>query len=133
MISAVIVPQGHSGQIFQAWVAERFELVTSSGILEDLRRVLGYEHIRKRHQWTDDQIETFVEFIAINAILTSGNLQVSVVEKDPTDDKILACGEEGQVDYIVASDKKHLLPLGSHAGIPIVTPRQFLEALQSAT
>ena len=29
----------------------------------------------------------------------------------------------------LASDGKHLLPLGSYAGIPIVRPRQFLEIL----
>jgi putative PIN family toxin of toxin-antitoxin system len=129
MVSAVIVPPGHSGQILLAWEAGIFELVTSPAILSDVRRVLGYEHIRKRHRWNDARIAAFVQFIAANAIVTAGKHQVAVVKQDPTDNKILACAEEGQVDHIVASDEHHLLPIGSYAGIPIVRPRQFLEIL----
>ena len=88
-----------------------------------------YPHIRKRHQWSDDQIERFVQFLSTAALLTPGRHTVQVITAEPTDDKILACAAEGQVDYIVASDGKHLLPLGSYAGIPIVRPRQFLEIL----
>jgi hypothetical protein len=129
IISAVIAPPGHSGQILLVWEAGAFELVTSSAILADLRRVLGYPHIRKRHQWSDTQIEAFIGFLAANATLTAGSHQVAAVQADPTDNKILACAEEGQADYIVASDERHLLPLGSFRGIPIVRPRRFLELL----
>ena len=129
MISATINPHGHPGQLFTAWRAGKFELVTSPPILADLRRVLAYPHIRKRHQWSDEQIDRFVQLLAAAALLTPGHHTVRVITADPTDDKILACAEEGQVDYIVASDVKHVLALGSHAGIPIVRPRQFLDIL----
>ena len=52
-----------------------------------------------------------------------------MIAADPTDDKFFACAEGGQMDTIVASDKQHLLPLGSDAGIPIIRPHQFLEIL----
>lgn len=42
------------------------------------------------------------------------------------DNKILEAGLEGQVDYIVTGDKKHLLPLKQFKGIPIITPDQIL-------
>ena len=129
IVSSTITTLGPSGQIMDAWYADQFELVTSPSILADLRRVLGYPHIRKRHQWSDTQIEAFVGFIAANAIVTSGRHHVEVVKDDPTDNKILACAEEGQADYIVTSDERHLLPLGSFRGMPIVRPRQFLEIL----
>jgi predicted nucleic acid-binding protein len=51
------------------------------------------------------------------------------VPDDPTDDKVLACAKESAADYIVASDE-HLTKLESYAGIPIVTPRQFLQILE---
>jgi predicted nucleic acid-binding protein len=66
--------------------------------------------------------------MALAATLTPGHLRVTVVEDDPSDDKILACAKEGQVDYIVASDE-HLTRLRSFEGIPIVPPRRFLEIL----
>ncbi len=128
-ISATINPHGHPGQILTAWREGKFELVTSHPILADLRRVLADPRIRKRHQWSDEQIDRFVQLLASAALLTPGRHTVHVVTADPTDDKILACAEEGQVDYIVASDVKHVLALGSYAGIPIVRPRQFLDIL----
>jgi putative PIN family toxin of toxin-antitoxin system len=127
-VSATIQARGHPAQILSAWRAGEFELVISVPILDDLRRVLFYPHIRKRHQWSDEEIHLFVESIALAATLTPGHLEVIAVEDDPSDNKILACAKEGQVDYIVASDE-HLTKLGSFAGIPIIPPRRFLEIL----
>jgi putative PIN family toxin of toxin-antitoxin system len=127
-VSATIQARGHPTQILSAWRAGEFELVTSGPILDDLRRALFYPHIRKRHQWSDKEIYLFVESMALAATLTPGRLRVTVVEDDPSDNKILACAKEGQVDYIVASDE-HLTRLRSFAGIPIIRPRRFLEIL----
>ncbi len=127
-VSATIQVRGHPARLLSAWRAGQFELVTSAPILDDLRRVLFYPHIRKRHQWSDDEIHLFVESIALATTLTPGQLEVTAVEDDPSDNKILACAQEGQVDYIVASDA-HLTKLESFAGIPIVPPRRFLEIL----
>ena len=135
-VSATIQGQGGrplgAAQILAAWRAGAFDLVTSGPILDDLRRVLFYAHIRKRHRWSDAEIELFVDSIALAATRTPGLLAVRVVADDPADDKILACAQEGQVDYIVASDD-HLARLGSFAGIPIVSPRRFLEIVRSQT
>lgn len=45
-VSATIRARGHPAQILSAWHAEKFELVSSLPILDDLRRVLFYPHIR---------------------------------------------------------------------------------------
>jgi len=129
-VSATIQSRGHPAQILAAWQAGAFELVTSDPILADLRRVLFYPHIRKRHQWPDEAIHLFVDSLALAAIRTPGRLEVHIIADDPTDNKVLACAQEGQADYIVASDE-HLTRLGSYAGIPIVLPRRFLAILQA--
>lgn len=127
-VSATINARGHPAQILTAWRAGEFMLITSPPILDDLLRVLFYPHIRKRHQWSDQEIHLFVDSLALAAQLTPGLIDVAAVEDDPADNKILACAQEGHVDYVVASDE-HLTKLGSFAGIPIVPPRQFLEIL----
>jgi hypothetical protein len=127
-VSATINARGHPAQILTAWHAGEFALVSSPSILDDLRRVLFYPHIRKRHQWSDQEIHLFVDSIALAAQLTPGLIDVAAVADDPADNKILACAQEGRVDYVVASDE-HLTKLGSFAGIPIVPPRRFLEIL----
>lgn len=131
-VSATIRADRHPTQVLNAWRDDEFELYTSLPILEDLRRVLAYPRIRKRHQWTDEEIDLFVVSLGMAAHLTPGELEVTVVEDDPTDDKIFACAEEGQVDYVVSSDE-HLTKLDTHEGIQIVTPRQFLDILRQQT
>jgi predicted nucleic acid-binding protein len=48
---------------------------------------------------------------------------------DPDDDWVLATAVAGEADVIVTGDKD-LLVLKRYQGIPIVTPRGFLELLQ---
>ena len=48
---------------------------------------------------------------------------------DPDDDLILACAIEARVDILVSGDRKHLLPVGTHQGIRIVTPQSLLAEL----
>jgi hypothetical protein len=128
-VSATIQARGHPAQILEAWKAGRFELVTSTAILDDLRRVLRYPRLRKRHVWTDEKIELFVDSIALAATLTQGNLEVNAVAADPTDNKVLACAVEGQADYLVASDD-HLLKLERYSHIVILPPRRFTDMLE---
>jgi putative PIN family toxin of toxin-antitoxin system len=127
-VSATIQARGHPAQILTAWKAGRFELITSTAILDDLRRVLRYPRLRKRHRWTDEEIELFVDSIALAATLTPGDLEVNAVAEDPTDNKVVACAVEGQADYVVASDE-HLLKLERYSHIMILPPRRFLDIL----
>ena len=127
-VSATIQPRGHPAQILLAWQAAEFDLVASIALFADLRRVLHYPHIRKRHKLSDEEVLLCVDSLALAAVLTPGELEVSAVEADPTDNKVLACAVEGNVDYVVSSDK-HLASLGEFGGIPILSPRQFLEIL----
>jgi putative PIN family toxin of toxin-antitoxin system len=128
-VSATINAKGHPAQILSPWREDRFELYTSQPILDDLKRVLGYPRIRKRHQWTDEEIDNFADSLAVAANLTPGELQIDAVAQDPTDNKIIACAVEGQVDYVVASDE-HLVSLDNFQGIHVGTPRRFLAILE---
>jgi putative PIN family toxin of toxin-antitoxin system len=130
-VSATIQARGHPAQILAAWRAGRLELVTSTAILDDLRRGLRYPRLRKRHQWSDEEIELFVDSIALAATLTPGILEVNAVAEDPTDNKVIACAVEGQADYGVASDD-HLLKLERYSHIEILPPRRFLDVLEEA-
>ena len=53
-----------------------------------------------------------------------------VVESDPKDDKFLEAAVAGEAALIVSGDR-HLSSLGAYRGIPIVSPREFLDRLAS--
>ena len=127
-VSAILSSQGNPAQILDAWRAHRFNLLIREDILEEIAEVLWRPHIRKRHGWTQAEIERFLAGLLEMAFLTPGELQVQAVPDDPDDDIYLACAIEGEADYVVSGDQ-HLLALGAFSGIQIVTPAQFVEVL----
>jgi uncharacterized protein len=74
-------------------------------------------------------LQTFLDTLSHIAILTPGILTLTVITEDPPDDRYLECAVEGEAAYIVSGDRL-LLRLGVYQGIPILTPRAFLEVLQ---
>ena len=50
---------------------------------------------------------------------------------DPDDDLILACAAGAGVEALVSGDRKHLLPVGEHHGVRILTPQAFLAELRA--
>jgi putative PIN family toxin of toxin-antitoxin system len=129
LVSAVLSPRGTPAQILTAWRAEQFDLVISQAILAELDRVCRYPKIAKRHRWSEEQVQTFLDTLSHIAILTPGILTLTVITEDPPDDRYLECAVEGEAAYIVSGDRL-LLRLGVYQGIPILTPRAFLEVLQ---
>jgi len=49
-VSALLSPRGYPAKILSAWRAERFHLVISPAVLEELDRVLRYPKIVTRHR-----------------------------------------------------------------------------------
>jgi len=49
---------------------------------------------------------------------------------DPDDDLILACAVAARVEVLVSGDRRHLLPLGEHRGVRIITPQALLAELR---
>lgn len=53
-----------------------------------------------------------------------------VVPGDVDDDQVIAAAVAAQVDLIVSGDRKHLLPLGSHQGMPIVDAAEAVKRVE---
>ncbi len=130
-ISAAIKPEGNCAQIFSQGEAGKFAPLVSQFILEEIADVLARPHIQKKYraQVTANKREHYLEAIPQVAEVVQVTTSVTEVEKDPKDNPILACGVDGQADYIVTGDP-HLIALGTFRGIRIVTPAQFLEVLK---
>jgi putative PIN family toxin of toxin-antitoxin system len=125
-VSSIIVPKGNSAQIIDLIVKEKIELIISQSILEEVRRVLFYPHIQKRHPHNPEAVETFIKKWTHLAHFSKGEVKIDAVKDDPTDNKYLECAVEGQAHYIVSGDK-HLKNLKEFQGIKIVEPSAFLK------
>jgi uncharacterized protein len=124
-ISAILVPAGHPAQIFKCWRDGEMELFLSLPILGEIRRVLLYPRLQKKHGLSVEQIDDLLANTRSAAHITPGRLVVQAVADDPTDDKYIACALEANANYIVSGDN-HLLRLGHYQEIQIVTPAKFL-------
>jgi predicted nucleic acid-binding protein len=63
-----------------------------------------------------------------HADVVAPRIVIDAIRDDPDDSRVLECAVAGRAAYIV-SDDRHLLNLKARAGIPILTARQFLDAL----
>ena len=128
LVSSILSSKGFPARIFSAWRDEKFLLLISSAILDEIGRVLRYPKLKKRHGWSETRIQIFLEDLARLAVPTPGNLSLSVVADDPTDDRYVECAVEGGADYLVSGDS-HLLKLGAYENILILRPREFFDVI----
>ena len=61
--------------------------------------------------------------------MTSGTLMLNVLEKDPDDNMVLACAEEGIATHLVTGNTKDF-PFKEYKRIQFITPKDFLDLLE---
>jgi putative PIN family toxin of toxin-antitoxin system len=127
LLSAVIRPSGPPGQIVTALLNQRFQLILSAGIIEEVDKALALPKIRKYLQEPDEAHRWLADIVAI-ADLVQDTGSVTGVCRDSSDDMVLAAAVEGRVGAIVTGDSD-LLALGEYQGIVIGAPRRFLELI----
>ena len=127
-VSMAIKAGGTADRLLTAWREERFVLLLSPPILEEISRVLQSPRLRRLIRLTAAELDGLIESLLLDAELTPGRLAVHVITRDPSDNMFLACAVEGRADYIVSGDED-LLTLGSYQGISIVKATEFLRIL----
>lgn len=118
---------GWQGKPFQCLELARtgvVEGVTCPEILDELSEKLQSKLSFSSSQSlaTEADLLTFLRLVPITG-------QLKAVPADPDDDKILECAVQASATHIVTGDRRHLIPLGSFQGIPIVTAADFLLAV----
>ena len=128
-ISGTILSRGNPFKILDAWRRLAHILVTSELIIAEVERALRSPRIQDRYGVTGRDIARLLASPRTDALIVPGAQDVDGVSRDPDDDKVLACAMEAQADCIVTGDTD-LLALGSHRGVEILSPREFLEPLE---
>lgn len=122
LLSALISPHGSPDIIYRAWRAGRFELVTSTTQLDELRRASRYPKLKAILQphLVGTMINNLQRAIVLNHLL------VNIETDDPNDAFLLAMAQTGEVDYLVTGDHRAgLLQRGNLGRTRIVTPAAF--------
>jgi len=129
VVSALISAKGAPAQIIECWQAEKFELRVSPAIVQELARVLHYPKLQQRYHLPEELLQRFLRLLMGQAIEVVPPQQLTVIKRDPTDNRYLECALQGDASVIVTGDR-HLLDLGEYRGIQILTPAGFLALLK---
>ncbi len=125
LVSAFIAG-GPPSRVIEAAIDGRIELVLADPVLGELERVLtvklGFEPERVR------ELKTLLIDLASERVEAPGEAPEAITG-DPDDDVILACAVAAAVQIVVSGDRRHLLPVGEHQGVRIVTPQALLAEL----
>jgi uncharacterized protein len=128
LVSAFIAG-GPPSRVVEAATETRIELVLADPVLDELERVLttklGFAAERVR------DIAALLNELASERI-PAPTTPPEQITGDPDDDLILACAVDAGVQLIVSGDRRHLLPVGEHRGVRILTPQALLSELANA-
>ena len=116
-------------RLVEAAAAGDIELATSPSLLAELGEVLGRRHLASRLIAQRSSVEQAIVLYGEMTLQVSPLDTPRVVAGDADDDQVIAAAVAAQADLIVTGDRRHLLPLGSHQGIAIVSPAEALQRL----
>jgi uncharacterized protein len=128
IISGLMGVSGPPRDIIDAWLDDRFTLVTSVPLVRELTHVLAYPRIAERLRFSEAEVNSLVAVMLTQAEVVLGALTLPGVTRDPKDDAVVACAVEGAAGFVVSGDGD-LLVLGVYQDIEMITPREFVGML----
>jgi len=124
LLSGIAYPASVPGKILAAWHHGSVEVLLSTYILDELRRVLP--RLAHRHGLTSAEIDDLVDVLSIQAEviepLPGVEPDLRDVDDRPVLGTLLAARKTSGVDYLITGDKD-LLALAER--YPIVAPAKF--------
>jgi len=125
MVSALLSTEGPPAQVIDLWTAGTFDVATSDPLLDEVKRVLGYDKIKKHLGLSPGDIDRLLSGWRTISIVVDPEEELDVIDDDPDDNRVLVCAVAAEADYIVSGDQ-HLLDLGEYQGIEVLPPAGFI-------
>jgi uncharacterized protein len=125
LLSALLSPHGLSDTIYRAWQKNRFELVTSTTQIDELRRASRY--VKFKDVLQPHRVGAMVNNMRCAVMLDALQPLPDGIElNDPNDSFLLSMAQTGEANYLVTGDHRAgLLQLGSISQTRIMTPATF--------
>lgn len=131
LISAIIAARSIPDQLMQLWKEDRYILITSDQLLDEIKDVAERDHFKKYYPLFSKLSAELIDNLSLSADLVNHlpeeNLPIHC--RDAKDDKLLACAIGGQAEYLVTGDNDLLALNGNKKlkNLTIITARQFLD------
>ena len=132
-VSGIVgIPRAAStpGELLRPWHAGAYVLVVSEPILSELARTLADPYVTARLR--PFEVEAALAGLRARAVFQPITVPVDGVATRPKDDLVLAAAVNAGTAYLVTGNRP-LHAIGHYEGITILSPRQFLDVLESNT
>jgi putative PIN family toxin of toxin-antitoxin system len=126
VLVSAFVAGGPPSRIIEEAIDGRIELVLATPVLAELERVLTVK-LRFETERIGEVRNLLIDLA--QEILDAPMDTPEPVTGDPDDDLILACALHAEVKTLVSGDRRHLLPVGEHRRVRIVSPQALLAKL----
>lgn len=130
LVSGVIAA-GLPRRLLNGAKAGEFKPRTSEVLLAELLDVLSRGNFAARLNQAGLTLQGIVDDLRRLAFVVSPADVPRVVPTDPDDDHVIAAAVTGQADLIASGEQRNLLPMGSFAGIPIISVQEAVERLDA--
>jgi len=104
-------------------------LATSPVLMSELTDTLALGRFRKRIADAATSVEELVAAYRDATVIVTPREVPRVIPDDVDFDHVIAAAVAARAEYIVTGDRTHLLPVGTHGEIAIISPRQCLDLL----
>ena len=128
-VSGGTISAGVPSQVINHWRNQDFVMVASPQLLTEYEEVLFRPGVMKYTGLSPQETSQYIQEVKDRSYMTNGALTLNVLTNDPDDNMVLACAEEGLATHLVTGNRKHF-PFTDYKGIKIVSPREFLTALE---
>lgn len=125
IVSALNFP-GNERLVLELALRGRFELCLSRFILEEVAGVLT-----RKFDWDQERTAQMLQAIENASTVIDPTGLPELIGGGYADNRILDCAVDTGADYLVTSDRRHLLPMGEHRGARILNAPRFLSALEA--
>jgi putative PIN family toxin of toxin-antitoxin system len=113
---------GHPREVFERIINGLDELYITDEIIEEILSVMN----SGKFDTNNNEIEDYIKIIKKYSERIISSSVPESISRDKDDNKILQCGLDGNVDFIVTGDKD-LLVLREYKTIKIINPKDYLE------
>lgn len=129
-VRALINPHSRSGRLLFTDLLDRYTVVLSAAIIEEILDVVFRPilHSRFPQMASPPHVQAILELIQGAEVVEPA--VVLHVCRDPSDDKFLECAMAGSADCVVTEDLD-LLDLRQFEGIKLLTVAEFVKLLET--
>jgi putative PIN family toxin of toxin-antitoxin system len=119
--------RGNPRKIFDRVTNGLDELYITDDILNEVLTVMS----RKKFDVKKNEIDDYINIIESYSIKIFPKNTAEEISRDKDDNKVLQCGSEGKVDFIVTGDND-LLVLKEYKNSKIVNAKEYLDNIKNA-